>query len=664
MVGLWKNHLLICVILIAVVISPQPIQADENQKISVCIFQMEPLNFIDHEGTAKGLYPDLLREIVKDEKWGLTFFPGSWSECYERVSTGTVDLITTIGYSEQRAKIFEYNHQPVADIWGRLYRNPAVNVTGMSDLNNKKVGVVKKDINGKNFIKTVNKLNVAPLIIEFNTHHDVFEAVQKGTIDAGVVPQHFGFRFAKDFGLVPTTIEFEPFSVYIASRKGKNIETLNHIDGHLQSWKNDPESFYFKKVSYWMGGQYGMKDPLPKWVKPGLVTISLCVFALFVHNFRLKTIVRDRTRKINEDKKRFRTLAESTNAIPWEFDLTNNRFAYLSPRISDVFGYSQADWSDLNSWAEKIHPDDREQAVGYCQIQTEKGLDHEMDYRIICEDGSIRWIHEIVVISEQKNDQKKLVGYFIDTTELEEKRAHLIRSSQLASLGELSAGVAHEINNPINGVINYADVLKLRVKDPAVNEMLDRIIFEGERIATIVRQLLTFARDDGTEFKLEYVDTLIKASFSLIGEQLRKDSITIDFSIEDDSATIYCNAQQVEQVFLNLLSNSRYALNEKYSNEGNKKKIEISTKNIKKDSINYVSFTFRDNGTGIKQDDLSKILNAFYTTKELGVGTGLGLSICEDIIKKHKGTINIDSCYGEYTAVTITLPVATNGVSS
>jgi ABC-type amino acid transport substrate-binding protein len=108
-----------------------PSYADSGHELRVGIFQMKPLNFTDEEGTPKGLYPDLLREIVHDEGWHLIFVPGSWGQCYDRLMNGEIDLITTVAYSKERAKVFDYNQEAVADIWGKVYTRSNVKITSM-----------------------------------------------------------------------------------------------------------------------------------------------------------------------------------------------------------------------------------------------------------------------------------------------------------------------------------------------------------------------------------------------------------------------------------------------------------------------------------------------------------------------------------------------------
>jgi len=232
-----------------------------------------------------------------------------------------------------------------------------------------------------------------------------------------------------------------------------------------------------------------------------------------------------------------------------------------------------------------------------------------------------------------------------------------IRASHLAALGELAAGVAHEINNPINGIINYAEIISRKSTQGSMEkDVTSRIIKEGDRIANIVRSLLSFARDSKEEKKTVHVYTIISEALTLTKTQMRKDGINIKVNISDDLPPIIAQPQQIGQVFLNIISNARYALNEKYNGEHNDKILEIQCSSILIDSAPYIRTTFYDQGIGIPANIMDKIMNPFFSTKAGNVGTGLGLSISHGIVSDHNGKMVFDSAEGEFTKVSIDLP--------
>lgn len=256
----------------------------------------------------------------------------------------------------------------------------------------------------------------------------------------------------------------------------------------------------------------------------------------------------------------------------------------------------------------------------------------------------------------------KCLTLFTDITEEKAYQAKKMRTSQLASIGELSAGVAHEINNPINGIINYAQILlDDSADDENVSSMLKRVINEGERIADIVSKLLSFARqdDENSNFRETSIQQVLDNSFTLVRHQLVKDGIVIAQDIQKDTPAVLAHPQQLEQIFINLLSNARYALNKKYQGAHEDKLLQIKVHTVELVGKKYVRISLKDYGTGIPAEIIDSVCNPFFSTKDAGEGTGLGLSISQGLIKNFNGFLRIKSEPGKYTNIIVDLPVIT-----
>jgi two-component system, NtrC family, sensor kinase len=264
----------------------------------------------------------------------------------------------------------------------------------------------------------------------------------------------------------------------------------------------------------------------------------------------------------------------------------------------------------------------------------------------------------VVPIEEQLDgEEPQLLLIARKLTSDEVREVDSIRTAQLAALGELAAGVAHEINNPINGIINFAQLLADDFPDrPEAILLLDRIISEGDRIARIIYNLLSFARENGNSFALVDLNEVIKDSLSLVEHQCRKDGIAIEASYHEPSCLISGNFSQLQQVVLNLISNSRYALKERYRGSSPTKKIEISCQPVVIDGRRYYQLMVKDYGTGIPQGILDKMFEPFFTSKPPAQGSGLGLSISYGIIANHKGILRVDSLINSHTAMIAEIP--------
>lgn len=244
-------------------------------------------------------------------------------------------------------------------------------------------------------------------------------------------------------------------------------------------------------------------------------------------------------------------------------------------------------------------------------------------------------------------------------TKEEIRKVDSIRTAQLAAIGELAAGVAHEVNNPINGIINLAQLLLDDCpEDSTHRELLDRIVSEGERIATIIYNLLSFARGTENSFTIVDINAVVRDCISLVKHQLKYDGIGITTDLCDPPCQILGNFPQLQQVVLNLISNSRYALNERYSEPVTEKRIEITSQAVTIERGKYCRLKVRDFGTGIPQSILDKMFEPFFTSKPSGKGSGLGLSISYGIISDHNGILRVDSILNKYTDLIIELPVS------
>jgi len=251
----------------------------------------------------------------------------------------------------------------------------------------------------------------------------------------------------------------------------------------------------------------------------------------------------------------------------------------------------------------------------------------------------------------------KILELATDITEKMALQAETVRAAHLASIGELAAGVAHEINNPINGIINYAEILSMENESGGrVHDIANRIVKEGVRIAAIVRSLLSFARDRKEEREVVSIKEILSEALALTESQLRRNAIKLRVEIPNGLPAVRVNLQQIEQVFLNLINNARYALNRKYQDEEDDKILEITGEEISVDGRPHVRVTFHDHGGGIAPDIIDKVMDPFFSTKPVGEGTGLGLSISHGIIRDHGGKLEISSVPGQSTDAVVILP--------
>ena len=245
-----------------------------------------------------------------------------------------------------------------------------------------------------------------------------------------------------------------------------------------------------------------------------------------------------------------------------------------------------------------------------------------------------------------------------DITETRKLEEQLIQSQKIESVGTLAGGVAHEINNPINGIMNYAQLILDRIENEnPVKEFAQEILHETERIGKIVRNLLTFARHEKQSHSPALFSDIITSVLSLIQTVMRRDQIDLHVEIPEDLPKIKCRSQQIQQVLMNLMTNARDALNDRYPDYDPEKRLRVFAKMIRKKGRQFVRTTVEDFGIGISPEIRDRIFDPFYTSKPKEKGTGLGLSISYGIVKEHGGELIVESEPGRYTRFHMDLPV-------
>jgi PAS domain S-box-containing protein len=350
----------------------------------------------------------------------------------------------------------------------------------------------------------------------------------------------------------------------------------------------------------------------------------------------------------------------------WEgrFILANQAVAQIyDTSVSELIGKRDQDFSSDTNEVEHFLNDDREVMSSGCS----KIIDSEPVTNP--KTGETRWYQTIKrPLPGCSKEDARVLGVSSDITAIklaegERQRiaAETAHAGRLASIGELAAGVAHEINNPLNGIINYAQLILDRAGAVEHHQAeLKGIIEEGTRIASIVSNLLVFSRPGWERFSANSLHEIVAAALQLVGTQMQREGIKIELDLSKELAEVWCLAREIQQVMLNIISNSRYALNLKFQKPDERKSIRISAREAlsEAEGRHVVRLTVRDNGCGLRPGFESHLFEPFYSTKPAGQGTGLGLALSKAIIEKHKGRITIISLEGDYAEVVIELPVA------
>jgi len=354
--------------------------------------------------------------------------------------------------------------------------------------------------------------------------------------------------------------------------------------------------------------------------------------------------------ELRESERRFRQISENMREVVFLVDHKENKVLYVNDAFEEIWGQpSDRLYDNPMFWIDAVHPDDRSSVEVALNNQLSTG-EFEEEFRIIRPDGTIRWIFDRTFpIQNEAGEVYRLVGIAEDVTERKETEQRMHENARLASIGELAAGVAHELNNPLAAVLGFSELLMARRLSPSSKEDVATIHDQAQRASRVVQNLLSFARNHQPERRYVDVTAIIAGSVELKAYDLATGNIQVAFDFPGDIPHTMADEYQLQQVFLNIIVNAEQAIAE-HKGTGS---LGISGRKVG----DYIKLSFTDDGPGIPVEHLKRIFDPFFTTKEVGKGTGLGLSICYGIIHEHGGNIWAESQVGKGTTFHIELPV-------
>ncbi len=271
----------------------------------------------------------------------------------------------------------------------------------------------------------------------------------------------------------------------------------------------------------------------------------------------------------------------------------------------------------------------------------------EIEFSCAIGDGEERQF--LMGISRLQRPVQGLLVTFDEITEWKRRQLQVMEAGRLVSVGEMAAGIAHEINNPLAAVMGFAQLVLQRDLEPSVRQDLEKILAEAKRASKIVANLQSFARRHKP--RKQYTDLVgtLRKILEFRSYEFRVNNIQASLNVADDVPSTMADEHQMEQVFLNIITNAEQFMSDAHG--GGRLTVAVAR------AEDRLRISFTDNGPGIAPEHLSKIFDPFFTTKDVGRGTGLGLSICYGIVHEHGGTIRAESKPGQGATFTIELPI-------
>ena len=355
------------------------------------------------------------------------------------------------------------------------------------------------------------------------------------------------------------------------------------------------------------------------------------------------------------DLLRFTNLAQYT-VNPIEITDPDGKIIYVNPAFERASGFRKEELvgRNPNIFSSKKHPSTFWQKM-WQTISAGKVWVGEVENRRRTGEPFFTQL----LISPIVNSDKKVVGYFGIHRDLSDQKyleQQLIHAQKMESIGMLAAGLAHEVGNPLASISSLVQVIQRTNEDEFTQEKLELIKSQITRISRIIRDLVDFSRRSTYEVQLTSVNKVICDAIEIIKVSKKAKDIIFNTTLDENLPPLALVPDQIEQVFINLLLNATDALQDQpivTSNQKNQKSISVTSSLVD----GSLSILIEDNGKGIRQEDLGKIFEPFYTTKKVGEGTGLGLWVSYGIIKSFRGEIRVQSSEGVGTTFTIRLPI-------
>lgn len=679
-----------------------PSAYSEHRPVRVGLFPHFPLIHL-HEGEPAGLYTDFLRYVAKQEHWELTFVEGSWSEGLKRLESGEIDLVTSIAFTEERARTFDYTRVGTVTVWGQLYVPGSSTISNILDLQGKRVAVLKNGVSGRYLMKLCREFQVDATFLELGSFDEVFAAILRGSAEAGVTNNIYGYTNERGVNLKRTPIIFNPFELYFATAKGSHPELLEAIDRHLKALKADKKSLWYEQLDYWFERNSNVPVEFPRWFWPLVwILLSLTLLGIFFSALlqrKVASATRDLS-KANTDlnlaleakEASHRLLVESRQRLALHVDNTplaaiewnlNNEVVRWNRSAERIFGYSAQEAIGRN--ANFIVAPSFKPEVGdtFRALHLRSGGGERINENIT-RDGRIivcRW-HNTPLVT----DNGAVIGVASLADDITREVEHLkemehlnqVISTKNEDLEQIIYAASHDLRAPLVNIQGYSRELatdlddlissvtqlplpedvKQRVSELSGGDLLQSLEFiqsSVTRMDALLNSLLKLSRAGRAAIQIHAV---------AMQRLVREVTAEYDRQLAAAGGEIRCahlppcmgDEVQLQQVFSNLIGNAL-----KYRHPARPLLIEIDATT----SSGSVTYRIRDNGIGIPESHHQKVFEIFQRIAPDSIpGEGLGLTIVRRILSRLNGRIILESSTPDGSTFAVTLPASRETVTN
>lgn len=603
------------------------VEAEEDRALAVAFDKdLPPFSFVDEIGNPTGFDIDLIKKVAEIRGYKIVFLPMDWEETMNQLQQGKVDVILGMQYTSARDAVFDFSESYFTMSEVLIVPKTDQSISNLHDLKGKVVSIQKGDA-GIDLLESVRRIKT---IVSFS-QPEALELLFLGRADAFI-----GNRWTAEYYLKKNNLQdqyvtrsgmINPSDYAFAVREG-NYRLQNELNlglaelhkngtyGRLYSQYFEPYSFY--AVGGWRKLVYGLSIVI------GVVLIILVIG--FLWNQRLKTEVRRHTL----------ALADSLAFQKQVLDNVDNGIISISPQgntmlINDV----ACDLIDV-----------KEDVLGvalsqyFPQFPIKKALQQgrlkKYQGELHLEDETGRILH--YYMAPLTNGAGDFMGWIIslqDRTEQKHLQARLITQEKLRALGQLVAGIAHELRNPLTAIKTFSELLPKKLDDSRFRaELVRHVPEEVERMNRIVEDLLDYTREKPIQTRRENLNTIVRSVLGLFEKRMKSENIQVAVDLHPE-IQVLADRGRIKQVLINLILNAIEAMS-----QSREKHLTIRAQT----QDQSVQLFITDTGEGMEESTLRHLFEPFYTTKSQGVG--LGLYISRKIMAEHGGRIEVRSRKG------------------
>jgi two-component system sensor kinase FixL len=469
------------------------------------------------------------------------------------------------------------------------------------------------------------------------------------------------------------------FGYTVEQLTGRDLETLlperfrrSHVEHRVSYFANPQRRPMGTGLKLYALRKDGQELP----VEISLSPLSTAEGLFVVGSIRDITERKRTEERLQTGEARLHHLLETTNAIPWEANAKTWQFAYVGPQAVKLLGYPVDQWYEKDFWTNHIHREDRGYAIDFCVKSSQSCKDYEFEYRMITADGRTVWLHDIVNVTSVNGAPETLRGFMIDITERKrsEKRlraaereaarscAHLAHLTRVQIMGEMAAGIAHEINQPLAAIENYAQACKKRlgaetVHQEKVEELVGKIRDQTHRAGDVLSRLRAMVKRQPVSMMPVDLNSVIQETIKLANMEAQLHDCRLSVELAPSLPVVVVDSVQIQQVGLNLIRNAIEASNA--VSRDNEKVVVVKTS---RNGANELEVRVTDCGLGVTDVEADHMFEPFYSTKRSGLG--MGLALCRTIVNIHGGKIWHSRGPSAETIFHFSLPVDTEGSAS